>query len=100
MGFLFYKIEVEPGYRRHFSDQATGLSAEESCFDSRQDKETFFFFQSAQTLPGAQEASCSKGSGHYFHWVKEVRAVKLITHLHLILRLRMSGAMSQFSHVI
>ena len=41
-----------------------------------------------------------KGRWDYFLWVREFRVVKLITHLHLGLRMGKGGAMSSFCNVI
>jgi hypothetical protein len=44
-----------------------------------------------------EEEEEEEGRGDYFPWVKKVLVVKLNTHLHLVLRLGMGGAMSPFS---
>jgi hypothetical protein len=55
-----------------------------------------FFFRSVQTACGNHPVSYSLGAGRIFAPGK-VTAVKLTTHLHLVLRVRMSGVLHPLS---
>jgi hypothetical protein len=53
-----------------------------------------FSLQNLQTGSGAHQASYSMGTGFFF------LGVKLITHLHLVPRLRMSGAITRLAPIL
>jgi hypothetical protein len=80
----FYYYNKETGNLRWYSD---GLLAGLPGFDSRQGYEIFLY----STLSGAHPSSYQMGIGVLFLVVKW-QDVKLTTHLHLVPRSRMDGA--------
>jgi len=59
----------------------------------------FLFYKKVQTCSGAHPASCSIGTNGPFLQDKVVVGMRLITHLHLVPRLRMSGGYTSSSSI-
>jgi hypothetical protein len=70
----------------------TRLRAGRQGFDSRQEQLWDFSLRRVQTQSGAHPASYTVGTGGSFSGSKAARSVELTTHLHLVQRLRIGGA--------
>jgi hypothetical protein len=80
-------------YRNSLVSIVTRLWSGRPGFDSRQEQE-FFLFATAFR----QTSLLFNEEREIFTWVKGVRGVKLTTHLHLVQRLRMRGAIPPLPH--
>jgi hypothetical protein len=58
----------------------------------------FSLLYSFQTSSGAHLGSYKMGTTHLFTWGQSVQGVKVTTRLHLVLRLRIPGAIPPLSH--